>query len=204
VFESQVGPTFLPFCACRHDNLDTRRRPSSTARFGRKPLWTQRAHDKGQSSISQIPRQSIGTSGYMILFLTEHQDRQLRLVYLGHAPLLRLAKIYVVVKGHHGRRDDDTRLAKYKCEVIEKLMLMQVWRLRAQHPQYRVLNPRKTERLAVQGFNCNYLSDLVYNEWYGRSPCHDTSGPCRHECGICESRGVRGARGDPVLTFPRI
>jgi hypothetical protein len=70
----------------------------------------------------------------MIPFVTEHQDRKLRLVYLGRAPLLRLAKIYVVVKGHQGRRDGDTRLAKYKCEVIEKLMLIQVWRLRAQHP----------------------------------------------------------------------
>jgi hypothetical protein len=187
VFESQVGPTFLPFCAFWHDNFDTRRRPSSTARCSRKPLWTRRALVKDQSSISQVSRQSISKSGYMILFVTEHQDRKLRLVYLGRAPLLRLAKIYIVVRCHQGRRDDDTRLAKYKCELIDKLMLMQVWRLRAQHPQYRVLNPRKTGPLAVQGFNCSYLSGLVYNEWYGRSPCHDTSGPCRLECGICES-----------------
>ena len=38
----------------------------------------------------------------MILFVTEHQDRKLRLVYLGRAPLLRLAEIYVGAKGRQG------------------------------------------------------------------------------------------------------
>jgi hypothetical protein len=48
--------------------------------------------------------------------------------------------------------------------VIKKLMLIQVWRLRAQHPQYRVLNRDRLNALLYQ-----VLIGNTFLAWYTMS-----------------------------------
>ena len=65
-------------------------------------------------------------------------------------------------------------------------MLIQVWRLRAQHPQYRVLNRDRLNALLYQ-----VLMGNTFLVWYTMSGMDDlhvmTLQAHRLECGICES-----------------
>jgi hypothetical protein len=187
VFESQVGPSFLPF-------LRILARQSLFLPLGEHPsLWPRRKILVTQAFIDSTSSYQ-GSEQHLPSPETEYRQERVHDTFCDRASRskastcisrprssfasrrnLRWCKrssrhfSFRTYKRQPGKkRDDDTRLAKYKSEVIEELMRMLVPRSRAHHPRYRVLNREKLNALLNK-----VLIAITFLTWYTMSGMDD-------------------------------